>query len=65
MELRRRKKEEANAALETRLSEMKRKARESEDWQRRKARLLEGAAWPFCVGLAMCAAAGTYYYYYH
>ncbi len=48
--------------MQSRLAEMKQKARESEDWQKRKARMME-RAWPFCVGLAMCVAAGTYYYF--
>ena len=62
MELRRRRKEEQNAALESRVEEMRRKARESEEWKKTKSKLYERVI-PFCVGVAMCAA-GTYYYAY-
>lgn len=61
MELRRRRKE-ANSALEAKVQEMKRKDREAEDWKRIK-RQIGTKVLPFCVGLCMVAAAGTYYYY--
>jgi len=60
MELRRRKKEEKNRALEAQVQEMKRKAKESEDWSRKKNFLFEKMV-PFCVGLAMLVV-GTVYY---
>lgn len=60
MELRRRKKEEKNRALEAQVQEMKRKAKEAEDWSRTKNFLMEKMV-PFCVGLAMLVA-GTVYY---
>ena len=60
MELRRRKKEEKNRALEAQVQEMKRKAKESEDWSRKKNVLFEKMV-PFCVGLAMLVV-GTVYY---
>ncbi len=60
MELRRRKKEEKNAALEKKLQEIKRKTKESEEWERKKNFIIEKMV-PFCVGLAMLIA-GTVYY---
>ncbi len=61
MELRRRKKDEANAAMQNRLSEMKRKSQESDEWNRRKATIKE-KAWPVLMGLAVCAVAGAVFY---
>lgn len=60
MEIRRRKKDEKNKALEQQISDMKRKAKESEEWQRKKNFFMEKMV-PFCVGLAMIIA-GTVYY---
>ena len=60
MEIRRRKKDEKNKALEEQILEMKRKAKESEEWQRKKNFFMEKMV-PFCVGLAMIIA-GTVYY---
>ena len=60
MELRRRKKDEKTKALEAQVQEMKRKAKESEDWSRKKNFLFEKMV-PFCVGLAMLVV-GTVYY---
>lgn len=62
MELRRRQKEQKKAAMEDQIAEIKRKARESEEWARREQGLWEKAV-PFCVGLAMLTASATYYYY--
>ena len=47
--------------METRVQEMRKKAKEAEDWQRTKGRIYETLI-PFAVGLVMCAA-GTYFYY--
>lgn len=60
MELRRRKKEEKNKAMEAQVQEIKRKAKEAEEWSRKKNFLMEKMV-PFCVGLAMLIA-GTVYY---
>lgn len=60
MELRRRKKEEKKVAMETQLQEMKKKAKESEEWSKKKEFIFETIV-PFCVGLAMLLA-GSYYY---
>ena len=60
MEIRRRKKDEKNKALEQQIQDMKRKAKESEDWQSKKNFFIEKMV-PFCVGLAMLIA-GTVYY---
>jgi len=60
MEIRRRKKDEKNKALEQQIQEMKRKAKESEEWQSKKNFFIEKMV-PFCVGLAMLIA-GTVYY---
>ena len=61
MELRRRKKEEANAATESKIQEIKRKTKEAEEWEATKQRVKD-VVLPFCVGLFMFAA-GTYFYY--
>ena len=61
MELRRRKKEEANAATESKIQEIKRKTKEAEKWEATKQRVKDVVV-PFCVGLAMFAA-GSYFYY--
>jgi hypothetical protein len=60
MEVRRRKKEEKKVALETQLLDMKKRAREAEDWGRKKNFIIEKMV-PFCVGLAMIIA-GTVFY---
>ena len=61
MELRRRRKEEVRSATESKIAEMKRKAKEAEEWQKTKASLVQKLI-PFCVGFAMVSAAGIYYY---
>ena len=60
MEIRRRKKEEKTRALEAQVQEIKRKAKDADDWKRKKNFLLEKMV-PFCVGLAMLVV-GTVYY---
>jgi hypothetical protein len=52
MEIRRRKKDEKNRALEAQVQGMKRKAKGAEDWYRKKDFLLWKVL-PFCVVLAM------------
>jgi tyrosine-protein phosphatase non-receptor type 1 len=61
MELRRRRKEESRFSTESKITDMKRKAKEADAWQRTKASLVHKVV-PFCVGLAMVSAAGVYYY---
>lgn len=60
MEIRRRKKDEKNRALEAQVQEIKKKAKDAEDWSRKKNFLFEKMV-PFCVGLAMLCI-GTVYY---
>ena len=60
MEIRRRKKDEKNRALEAQVQEIKKKAKDAEDWSRKKNFLFEKMV-PFCVGLAMLVV-GTVYY---
>ena len=60
MELKRRRRDEKNRSLEAQVQEMKRKAKDAEDWSRKKNFLFEKMV-PFCVGLAMLIC-GTVYY---
>ena len=61
MEIRRRKKDEKNRALNDQVQEMKRKAKEAEDWYRKKDFLLWKVL-PFCAVLAMlCIGTGLLY----
>ena len=60
MEIRRRKKDEKNRALEAQVQEIKKKAKDAEDWSRKKNFLFEKMV-SFCVGLAMLCI-GTVYY---
>ena len=59
MEIRRRKKDEKNRALNEQVQAMKRKAKDAEDWYRKKDFLLWKVL-PFCVVLAMVCI-GTVY----
>ena len=54
MEVRRRKKEEQNAALESKIEAIRRKAREADEWKAKKQQLSEKAL-PFLLGLAVVA----------
>ena len=60
MEMRRRRKEEKNREIEAKVQDIKRKAKEADDWSRKKNFFVEKMV-PFCVGLAMLIA-GTVYY---
>jgi hypothetical protein len=61
MELRRRRKEDARFATESKIADMKRRAKDAESWKKRKESLVQKAL-PFCVGLAMLSAAGVYFF---
>lgn len=60
MEIRRRNKEARQTALQSKVQDMKRKSADSEDWKRRKSQVYEML--PFCFGLVMMVAAGSYYF---
>ncbi len=46
--------------MESKIKEMKQKAKDAEEWQQKKAWLYETVV-PFCVGMILCMA-GAYYF---
>jgi len=65
LELRRRNKVDKKVATEEHLAEIKRKMKETEDWETKKQYLIDTVREivPFVVGLAMVTIGGTYYFY--